>query len=142
MGTRNHTSRAATSRQPIMQRVHVAMQCCSDCLTLTFAFIDATTRREVETRDLDGRCPSLDSSPLSLRATEKFSAVNLERARCASRHNKTLSKHPQTLRTSKNFAISPFPQRPQTCVGLVGTAFPLKGSILGSAGVESEAVSV
>ena len=41
---------------------------------------------------LDGRCPSLDSSPLSLRATaEKFSAVNLERARCASRHKSTSS---------------------------------------------------
>ena len=50
--------------------------------------------RTVDTRcwHIDGRCPSLDSSPLSLRATaEKFSAVNLERARCASRHKWDLS---------------------------------------------------
>ena len=34
-----------------------------------------------------GRCSSLDSSPLSLRATvEKFSAVNLKGTRCASCH--------------------------------------------------------
>ena len=34
----------------------------------------------------DGRCPSLDSSLLSLRA------INLEHARCASRHNCVLTR--------------------------------------------------
>ena len=75
---------------------------------------------------VDGRCPSLDSSPLTLRATSrrKIFSGNLERGRCAAYHNLILALDSTCnanqmivcLRGAKNHS---FPDFREPCLELV-----------------------